>query len=209
MDDRKKGVEVLSIINRNGAGGVWRQKIIHGIPRTRQLGPGWCGHATLSMVLRYWGYDFNQTAIFTHLKGEVPEEKRFGQVAYVTMGELALAAMQLTNLKVTLATVKLYKKILERQPDFNPHHLLQDSLEKGYPCIVHHIDHFYIAFGFGDRKDRYYFIDSRNGKRKFFSYTHFEVMWSRPYQYEDPTDIDLRYSLLVIRPKKEQNKTAP
>lgn len=200
---------MLSIINRNGAGGVWRQKIIHGIPRAKQLGPGWCGYATLSMVFGYWGYDIDQTAIFTHLKGEVPEGKRFGKVAYVTMGELALAAMRMTNLKVTLAKSEVYKKILERRPDFNPHHLLQDSLEKGYPCIVHHIDHFYIAFGFGDRKDRYYFIDSRSGRRKFFSYTHFDFMWSRLYFDEEYTGIDPRYALLVVRPRKEQNKTAP
>lgn len=124
--------------------------------------------------------------------------------AYVTMGELALAAMQLTSLRVTLATSVLYEKLQSRLEGFTPYDLLRDSIIRGFPCIIHHLDHFYVVYGFSDMRKIYYLKDSRPTGRRIISHRNFHSMWRRDLfegMYDDI--VDTAYSLLIIRPKIE------
>ena len=173
-----------------------------GIPRIQQLGPGWCGHAALSSVLQFWGHDFSQRDIFSHTKEGPGGDVVYGAGAYVSMGELALAAMRLTDLRVTLASLELYEKICKKREDFSPYDLLKDSIANGIPCIMHHLDHFYVIFGFSERNKKYYLKDSRYCGWYVISEHSFNTMWSLGAFKYDECEVNTQYSLLIIRPKK-------
>lgn len=153
------------------------------------------------MVLRYWGYPISQRDIWDFLHPH--EEPLFGKEAYVSMGELALVAMQMTKLRVTLATMEHYAKLLEQKSDFNPHVLLQKSICNDTPCMMYHMDHFYVVHGVTgtEYSMRYHALDSRKGgSTVVISESRFDHMWcERPLAYQN-ISIDTRYSLLIIRP---------
>ncbi|MAZ40520.1 hypothetical protein CL654_00155 [bacterium] len=190
--------------------------VIPDVPWVKQRASGWCGYATLTAVLRYWGQCLDQLDVAAFLRGgEIRQDdtsgdwKGVGFNIYVTIGQLAQAAMNMSDHKVTLAVPELYQRLervsCDRSMRDAAFGALRGSIIRGVPVIIHHVDHFYVVCGFDDKEDYYCLRDSReNGKDyKCITQSHFESVWSRRTRPDEGNSnrLDTRYSQLIIRPK--------
>jgi len=169
--------------------------VIKGVPFVKQK-PFWCGYACLSMVLRYWSYPLTQEKLFNYIFGKCDDEDKHSTKAVIGIGNLALGAAQLTDLKVRLYSMEVYEKLKEKIPDINPHKILQAYIVKGIPCIVRIPDHYNVAIGFDQESNNYWFNET-NGRRIKRSFKHFDRLWQDRATH---LRYDSRYLILAIYP---------
>lgn len=175
---------------------------IEGVPLVGQRAGNWCGYASLSMVLGYWGYnDITPGKIFEYLHGDYKEEveKRDGiRTPAPTIDTLASIVRELTPLETRIIEGKDYEKIKNMG---TPPEILQKFIKGNIPCIVRTPGHFIVATGIDSEKNIYTFNDplGRHGSEREIPTDRFEAMWDhvRPNYPRDT-----RHLMLVINRKR-------
>lgn len=172
------------------------QKRIEGVPFEIQK-PNWCGYACLSMVLRYWGYDYSQEQVFDVAFGPVATSRKFSSDVNIGIGNLALAAQQMTALRVDLWSEECYTQARTKKINLAPSDVLRAYLAKDMPCIVRLPHHYNVAIGFDTDATTYTFNET-NGSTVERTAECFEELWS---DLDPAMPYDTRHLLLAIRPK--------
>lgn len=177
------------------------QHKIESVPVIRQR-PNWCAYAALSMALQYWDYDISQEQIFEHVQGQVEGADRYNyQKVAIGIGNIAIAAQQLTTLKTTLWSTAQYERARQLKPDSNidPHKILRSYIAKDIPCIVRIPHHYNVAVGFDTAKNTYTFNEPQFGVQLDKDATVFERQWS---DHDPKLNYDSRHLILAIGPEK-------
>lgn len=180
---------------------------IEGVPHIRQKLANWCGYASLSMVLQYWGYkDLTPERIIEHIHGEEIAEdfelnplrlRDIFNLPAPSIDTLGLAAQELTPLKAALVTRRQYD-ILEAK-DLSPKDVLRAYIVgRQVPCLVRKPRHFVVVTGV-DIENGLYFLNNPSWSEPMAEYAEsFESRWS---MHDPDYPRDARNLLLAIYPE--------
>lgn len=152
------------------------QHRIENVPHVTQR-PNWCSYASLSMILRYWGHDISQEEVFEHIQGNLPEEELYSPDIRIGIGNIAIAAHELTGMRTDLWSEDRYERARQKKPNLQPHDVLKSYISRDIPCIVRVPNHYNVAVGFNTDADEYYFNET-NGREIKKSGQRFEREWS-------------------------------
>lgn len=186
----------------------------------RQKGNGYCFHASVTAVLRYWGWCIDQEGVCAWLNPEgyiQPEPEGyifepFHQHLYVSMFDVAKAISEVEEFKVTLAREALYKKkIGSGDTDLVRRfalRILHDCLSRAIPVIFQHMEHCYVIGSYNDEIECYQLMDPRRGAWWNCDRDRFEHMWyTGPCKDVGPYGVH-PYMQLIIRPRNGESKAA-
>jgi len=135
---------------------------IYGVPYIRQADPYWCGPASLSMVLNYWGYEINQSEVAAHV--------------YNPKSKLTF----ISNMTEFPREIGFYSEVV------SPANigLLKSYLHEGIPLIVlqkfsyeNTYGHFRVVIGYNDKERTVITHDPILGENYTLSYESFSKLW--------------------------------
>jgi len=163
------------------------------VPLVAQRG-NWCGYASLSMVLQFWGYGITQEDIWRQINGPDAPFTHSYEDAARGIGDFVLAARAMTDLRVDLIAHDHYDR-----PDFpfTPRQVLLAQLGRGRPCMIRVPQHYVVTTG---REGDWWSLNdpAYGGARARWHQEKFERYWS----HRDPKlRYDSRHLILVARPK--------
>jgi hypothetical protein len=181
---------------------------VEDVPRLEQKFGNWCGLTSLSMVLQHWGYsELVPEKIYEHIYGGYDELlENMDHSRGPSVDTLALAAQELTTLKVDLWTEEKYEKLRQKNADRTPHDVLRAYIMKReVPCIVRVPGHFKVAVGIDTANNEYIFNDPLGGRERVRTAESFEAHWAE----KDARYLDIRDSshlILAIYPQADKKK---
>lgn len=162
--------------------------------------PNWCGIASLSMVLGYWGLQFEQEELFDKIYGEIAEEERYSEKAHLGIDFLIRGVKLFApNFKARLCNYRVHEEYATRFRDYSPQALLQKFIGKGIPVIVRLPKHYVVVVGYTTNatKDVFELHDPAKHRKEEMGTGRFNSLWKH---YDPGLPYDSRFIMLAVSP---------
>ena len=186
------------------------------VPEIRQRHITWCGLASVSMVLQYWGYNKTPKDLYSDFYGIYNEEdERADPVLKPTFESFAVRVRDhlvpqppLAPLTARVFNYATFQKLQEK--GHTEHDVLQNFIiEREIPCIIRFPEHTVVASGVDLAAKKYLINNPSNTPVKQWKlFEEIDEFWSATERtpgatYEPRYSGDTRYLMLAIYPKKE------
>lgn len=178
------------------------ESIIEGMPMIRQKHKNWCGYATTSMVLQYWGYsELTPEKLFVQINDRYDAIlERIDPAPGPGIDTLALAIRELAPELTPRIIGQKEFDIIKEKKGLTEQDLLKMYLKKDIPCIVRTPGHFIVIRGADEKKNTYLVNDPSWGSGWMSAYV-LEERWSQ----QDPDyPRDTRHLMMAMYPQKKR-----
>jgi len=177
---------------------------LENVPALKQKHINWCGYTSLSMLVQAQGYtELTPQTLFRYMNEGIynSEQEIKSPSRGPSIGSLALAAQELTDLQVDLFDTQIYNALQEKRPTLTPYDVLEAYVVgRNAACMIRVPGHFIVVTGVDKGNDTYYYNEPRTGTRESTKKDLLDTPWaSKEKEYPDKST---QYLMLTVHRKK-------